>query len=114
MPVEVCQKCNFDFKEHWLVPHRLLRLKFHRSQRTPMNVARTVFWHFVPTLVCMAICMRLSWREGPLVTVATFVLITIPVTIFFTVLPILAFLKHDHLRDVIDEPREDNGDESLH
>tara|TARA_R100000789_G_scaffold68523_3_gene64294 strand:- start:1602 stop:1907 length:306 start_codon:yes stop_codon:yes gene_type:complete len=98
----VCQKCNFDFKEYWLIPHRLLRFKFQRSQRTAANFARTVFWLFVPTLACLAMDFSL----------ALFVVVTIPVATLFTIRTVVALLKNDHLRGIADEPREDFSDES--
>lgn len=98
----VYQKCNFDFKEYWLIPHSLLRFKFQRSQRTPANFAKTTFWLFVPTVVCAAMDF----------SVAMFVVITIPVATLFTFRPSVALFKNDHLREIAEESRNDLDNDS--
>ena len=59
-------------------------------------------------------------RRFTLVGIAVLGLIVIPVTILFTVSPIMAFLKKDNLRDfyvdsvIADEPANKAGNRSTH
>lgn len=68
-----------------------------------------------PTLACVGVYAAMGDIRFTLVGILLLVVLVIPVTILFTVAPMLAFLKKDELRDVdvdsviSDEPANTSG-----
>jgi len=108
----VCRSCGFDFKRYsWIpVPWGFLRCKFQK--KTLRNVSRAAFSMSTPTLACVRGYIAMGDRRFTLAGFAVLGLIVIPVTLLFTVSPIMAFLKKDALRDsyvvrgISDEPAD--------
>ena len=85
-------------------------MRFKFQKKTPWNIGKTVFWMSAPTLACVWGYNTMGDKRFTLTGSAVLVAIVIPVTLLFTVLPILAFLKKDDLRDFDDKSvPDDNG-----
>ena len=99
----VCRSCGFDFKIYTWIPVPWGFLRFKCQKKTPWNIARTVFWMSAPTVGCVWMYSAMGDKRFTLVGFAVLGVIVIPVSTLFTVLPILAFLKKDKLRDSVDD-----------
>ena len=96
----VCQSCGFDFKVYTWVPVSWGFLRFKFQKKTPWNLVRTVFWMSAPPVGCVWMYSAMGDRRFTLVGLAVLTVIVIPMTIFFTVAPVIAFFKKDEIREV--------------
>ena len=74
-----------------------------------MNVAGIAIWMFVPTLACAAMSATLIKFGYVLLGYAILVCMATPVALLFTVYPVLAWVRKDHLRTCnVDSASEDS------
>lgn len=97
-----CPKCDFDFKRYPFVSWKLMRFKYDRN-KTYLRVGMVVFWIFVPTLLVACLSLVLIMKGNLILGIPFLCFVSVPILTLFTILPVVALLKKDCLRDIKDK-----------